>query len=196
MTQNGTAPQVTTPNGIKAGDVVICDGGFGERPYRVTEVEPGGLRVRLVDSAGVPFPIAPVYTTCRLAHPAPAPAATAPVEVARPRARRTRTTACTRRTSTVVKPAAPAAIKDLPARCLEYRTWITRGGKQQRTLMSFTTPDGTWRVDKHDHGRGVWIITHRATSHEVPQWFGRADRALAAIADGYAASTLPQSAAA
>jgi hypothetical protein len=192
----GETAKVTTPNGVTVGDVVIYNGGFGERPYTVTAIEQNGLRLRLVDSLGNAFPIAPVYSVCRLAHPRPAAATAptpAPLAVARPRASRVVTT-CTRRPAAVIKPAAPersATVKDLPERCREYRTWTTRTGRQQRTLTSFTTPDGTWKVDKHDHGRGVWIITHE-TGHEVPQWFGTADRALAAIADGYAASTLPQ----
>ena len=36
MTQNGTAAQVKTRNGIAVGDVVLYSGGFGERPYEVS----------------------------------------------------------------------------------------------------------------------------------------------------------------
>lgn len=191
MTQNGTAAQVTTtPNGITVDDVVIYDGGFGERPYTVTAVEQNGLRVRLVDSLGIPFPIAPVYTTCRPARPTtPVEPTPAPVAVARPRTRRTRATACTRRPAAVTKPAAAPV---LPEVAKEYRTTRFRNGRQQRQCWAANTADGVWRIERQDDVNTVWIITHRETGAEVPQWFGTLPRALAAIVDGYAARTLPQ----
>jgi hypothetical protein len=172
--------QVTTPNGIARGDVVIYNDGLGEKPYTVTAVEPGGLRIRLTDSLGRPFPFAVGCYDCRPASPAPAPA---PVAVARPRARRPHTTACTRSQS-VTKPALPSVVK-------EYRTTVFRNGRTQQQCWSATTVDGAWRIERQDDVNTVWVITHIATGHEVPQWFGTLDRARAAIGDGYAASTLP-----
>jgi hypothetical protein len=184
MTQNGTAAQVTTPNGIAVGAIVIYDGGFGERPYTVTALEQNSLRLRLVDSHGIPFPVAPVYTTCRLAHPRPAPVepTPAPATFARPRGRRTVTT-CTRR-QPVTKPALPKVTK-------ESRPTRFRNGKTQQQCWAATTVDGVWRIERQDDVNTVWVITHCASGFEVPQWFGTLPRALAAIADGYADSTLP-----
>ena len=179
-----------TPNGIEIGDVVIYSDGLGEKPYAVTAVEPGGLRIRLTDSLGRPFPFAVGCYDCRPARPAaPAPAAeaepapAAPVAVVRPRARRPRTTTCTRK-ATVAKPKLPGIVK-------EYRTTTFRNGRTQRQCWSATTVDGAWRIDRQDDVNTAWVITHAETGYEVPQWFGTLPRALAAIGDGYAASTLP-----
>lgn len=178
--------QQVSRNGIAVGDVVIYSGGFGERPYTVTSIEVGGMRVWLVDSTGHPFPGAVGCYDCRPAHPAatvePTPA---PVAVARPRARRTVTT-CTGRTTAVTKPATPA----LPAVTREYSAAIFRNGRAQRQCSAAVTTDGVWRIERGDYGRGCWIITHQPSGAEVPQWFGTLPRALAAIADGYAARSI------
>jgi len=182
---SGTAAQVTTPNGIAAGDVVIYSGGFGEKPYTVTEIERGGMRVRLVDSTGRPFPVAVGCYDVRPAKPAaPVEPAPAPVAVARPRARRTVTTStCTRR-QPVTKPALPTVTR-------EYRTTQFRNGRTQRQCWAATTVDGQWRIERQDDVNTVWVIFHIPTGHEVPTWFGTLDRARQAIGDGYAASTIP-----
>lgn len=171
-----------TRNGIAVGDVVIYDGGFGQRPYTVTDIELGGMRVWLADSTGHPFPVAVGCYDCRPAHPTatvePTPA---PVAVARPRARRTVTT-CTGRT-TAVKPALPKVVK-------EYRPARFRNGREQRQCWAATTADGAWRIERQDDVNTVWVIYRVADRAEVPTWFGTLPRALAAIADGYAASSI------
>jgi hypothetical protein len=86
----------------------------------------------------------------------------------------------------VTRPANPA----LPAVTREYSAAVFRNGRAQRQCSAAVTTDGVWRIERGDYGRGCWIITHQPTGAEVPQWFGTLPRALAAIADGYADSTL------
>jgi hypothetical protein len=107
--------------------------------------------------------------------------ASAPVVVARPRTARPLTTTCTRRQP--VKRAVPVT--------REYRTTQFRNGRTQRQCWAATTIDGAWRIERQDDINTVWIVFHVATGHEVPTWFGTLNRALAAIGDGYADSTIP-----